>query len=55
MSWGFSGFAFSGTYYDNWRTNTAVGSRFCFLNKEVAVKTANENMEIFKEFLTIKK
>jgi len=48
-----SGFGFSDTYYDYDNPGTFVGSRLCFETKEKAVYTAEQFLDLYKEFLTL--
>ena len=47
-----SGFGFSGTHYCYDYTYTAVGSRLCFESKKKARYTANQFLDLYKQFLT---
>ena len=50
-----SGFGVSYADFDYWFTHTYCGSRLCFKTEALALSTATKHIEIFKEFLTIKK
>ena len=48
-----SGFGFSLTYCDLWRTLTAVGSRLCFKTSDLAIYAGKQFEAIYNEFLTL--
>jgi hypothetical protein len=47
-----SGFGFSDAYYSYDFANSTVGSRLCFESEEKATYTANQFLDLYKEFLT---
>jgi hypothetical protein len=47
-----SGFGFAGSYYDYDYSVTDVGSRLCFESEEKTIYTANQFLDIYKDFLT---
>lgn len=49
-----SGFGFSGSLYVYDSTRTRVGSRLCFQSEEKCAYTANQFLDLYEEFLTIK-
>jgi hypothetical protein len=46
-----SGFGFSSSGYGCGRTHTLVGSRLCFESEEKCIYTANQFLDIYKDFL----
>jgi len=50
-----SGFGFSDSYYLYGNATTFVGSRLCFQSEEKCTYAANQFIDIYEEFLTIKK
>ncbi|ODS87271.1 MAG: hypothetical protein ABS44_11685 [Chryseobacterium sp. SCN 40-13] len=48
-----SGSGFSFHDYDNWLSNSTVGSRLCFKSRELAEYAGKQFTEIYKEFMTI--
>jgi len=50
-----SGFGFSFSFYDYAITLTSVGARLCFETKEQSDYAANQFIDIYEQFLTIKK
>lgn len=50
-----SGFGFSGSYYYYGSTITDVGSRLCFETEEKCIYAAKNFLDIYEQFLTIKK
>lgn len=48
-----SGVGFSYSYYDDWDTDTACGSRLCFKSKELAEYAGKTFEAIYKDFLTL--
>ena len=50
-----SGFGFSGSDYDYASANTTVGSRLCFESEEKSNYAAKQFIDIYEQFLTIKK
>jgi len=48
-----SGFGFSGTICDGWRTNTSVGSRLCYKSEALAEYAAKQFADIYNDFLTL--
>ena len=50
-----SGFVFSYSYYGYHFTFTCVGSRLCFKTKELAQYAGTQFIEIYRDYLTIKK
>ena len=51
----YSGFGFSASTYDWASTATGVGSRLCFETEEQCTYTANQFIDLYREFLTITK
>lgn len=49
-----AGFGLSYDDYADWDTLTAVGSRLCFKNSELAQYAATQFADIYNDFLTIK-
>jgi hypothetical protein len=50
-----SGFGFSGSNYDYGITFTFVGSRLCFESEAKSNYAANQFIDIYEQFLTVKK
>lgn len=48
-----SGVGFSDTGYVNWVTITSVGSRLCFLSRELALYAGEQFAELYKDFILI--
>lgn len=46
-----AGSGFSGTYYDDSRTFTCVGSRLCFKSADLATYAATQFIDIYNEYL----
>ncbi|MCL1658766.1 hypothetical protein M2T79_19355 [Elizabethkingia miricola] len=46
-----AGFSFDG--YDDWNSSSAVGSRLCFKNRDLAKYAGQQFESIYKEFMTI--
>ncbi len=49
-----SGFGLSGTYYDDWHTYTAVGSRLCFESKEKMLHAVKYFLPFYERFMSKK-
>lgn len=49
-----SGFGFSGSHYGYGLADTGVGSRLCFQTEEKSNYAANQFIDLYEEFITIK-
>jgi hypothetical protein len=50
-----SGFGFSYSYYYSDHSDTTVGSRLCFETREKSNYAAQQFIDIYEQFMTIKK
>lgn len=46
-----SGFAFSRSLCDGWRTDSCVGSRLCYSSDKLCRETVNEFLPIYKKYM----